>query len=225
MPTEEETAVAAAEGLEGVAAAAEADPKSFSPEYVRDLRQEAARYRVEAQQYKSAWEGVPESDQEIWKRAIKLTNEDPAAGAAYLEELALGLKPVPIQQGTTAPTLTEKDIDRMVSDRLAKAGQDQLVREIEREAEGLGYKPGTREYVELLWTAEHETDADLKAADAKLKKAQTDWFEAELEKRRGESGGWPSAVRRGSPPGQAPKEIKTFADATNALKAHLDRLG
>jgi hypothetical protein len=229
MPENEEGQAAAedaarhATAAEGAASTAEA--KQFPAEYVRALRDEAAEWRIKAQQASAPWTGVTDDDQKVWQEMIRLTQSDKKAAAAYMKTVAEYLDgPAPAAEGAPAPQITERDIARMVDERVAATTQQGLIHEIEKEAAALGYKPGTREYVNLLWTAEHETEADLQAAHKKLQAEQDERLREALEAREAERRGWPLVPRGGAAPGSEPKQPKTFEEAKASMMARLDRM-
>lgn len=220
-----EEALRHAQAAESAANVAEADPKSFSAEYVADLRRESANYRIKAQQLGAPWEGVTEDDQKVWQEMIRITQKDPKAGAEYMQNIAKylqgGQDPAPQEQRS----MSQQDIARMVDERVSAATQSQIVADINREAQDLGYKPGSLDYMNLLWVAEHETNTDLKAAHKRLEESRESWVNSEIERKRAEMNGWPTPVRGGTPPAPVENKIKSFEDARKAMDARLDKLG
>lgn len=225
-PTQAATENATRNALAAEEAANTAEQKSFSPEYVRDLREEAARWRVQAQQFKEPWNGVSEDDQAVWREIITLTSKDPKAGAEYMARIAAALNPPPPQAPPAGQVRvpTEQDIQRLVDERVGQNQQQQLIREIEAEARALGYEPNTNDYIDLLWVAENETQADLNKAHEIIQERRSVWVDQEIERRMQEGRGWIRPVRGGAPAATSPKEIHTFEEAKAAMMARFDRI-
>lgn len=212
--------------------------KTYTADYVKTLRQEAAEARIKAKQFSAPWEDVTEDDRKVWEEIIRTTQRDPKAGAEYMKRIAKHLsgeaqaeqaaaQAAAAQAGTQAPpALTQADIDRIVSEKVAAAQQQQIIGQINEEAKALGYEAGSRNYMNLLWVAEHETNADLQAAHKKIEDDRNAAVDAYLRQQEEKTGRrFPVATRGGSAPGEKPKEIKTFADAKAAMQARLERDG
>lgn len=154
-------------------------PEEWQKE-VREAREEAKRYRLRAKEYEEVYDGLDDDGRGFLlelNKALKAGDSDtaqamwgqlfadPDAAAAAADPAAAGGDP-------DAP-LTAADIDRLVEEKLAtreaKRAEDQAVADITKDAEALGYKPGSRDYVNLLYVANNETGGDLAAADQALK--------------------------------------------------------
>lgn len=202
--------------------------KTYSADYVKALRDEAAEWRVKAQNYKQPWEGVTEDDQKVWQDVIRTTQRDPKAGAKQMKEIAKFLTGEQEEQaaaeGRPAPAaVTQKDVERMVEERVQQSTLQQTINQINVEATAMGYTVGTQDYMDLLWVAEHETDADLKKADQAIQDRRQKWVDDYLEKKSEGGSGWPMPTRGGSAAATQPKDIKTFADAKASMMARLNR--
>lgn len=208
------------------------DGKTYSSDYVKTLRAEAAEARIKAKQYSAPWEDVTEDDRKVWEEIIRTTQRDPKAGAEYMKRIAKHLSgeaaaeaaATAAQAAQNSPALTQADVDRIVNERVQASQTQTIIGQINEEAKRLGYEVGTRDYMNLLWIAEHETNTDIEAAHKKIEADKASLVDEYLKKQEAETGRkWPWATRGGSTPAQAPKEIKTFADAKEAMLARLER--
>src|SRR5690606_6293431 len=102
--------------------------------------------------------------------------EDPASTAADFEAIAQRIReqlggdepattPNPAEDDAEKP-LTRADPERIERERAVEAA----TRQIQAEAESLGYKDGTPEYAQLIWVANNDKEAgrDLQKAHALL---------------------------------------------------------
>src|SRR5487761_1419240 len=178
---------------------------SFDRPYVEKLRSEAARYRTEAREAKTFVDNFgPAEDRETWKNLASTLYRDQKAGARYMAELAKGLGagmsdeealeaagPAPAALPSTeakAPGLTMEDVERMLGEREQQRAQADAIGSVEREAQELGYKPGTRRYIALLHTAANETGGDLQEAHRSLQSEDQAIIDAYLADKAKESG-------------------------------------
>lgn len=214
-----------------------ADTTTFDRAYVAKLREEAAGHRTRAKaaeekvtRYSGAFDGWEPADADVLLDIVKLAQTDPKAGAKAMQEVAKILAgdvvETPSAPGGEAvtTTITQADLDRILNERDNKAKLAAAVTDIETEAKALGYKPGTADYVKLLWIAQNETDFDLKGADTVIRKERDDAIKAYLDKRAADADG---AAGPGPGAGSSISEarpIKTLKDASAATRARLEAM-
>lgn len=222
------------------AAAAQAgDPsgqeETFSREYVEQLRKEAAGYRTKAKEFEEAFSGY---DPDSRAALLDITRQlaDPAtqpAAAKRLQKIAEKIMDG-AEKGTATRPDGEEDPDQRPMTRKEwreeqarlqeEQEQAQAIRSIEEAAEGLGIKPGSLEYAELLYIAQDpEVAGDLTKAKELLdehyaKKARE---RAEAIAAKGER--WPGVPSTtGTPAGDAEaSEPKTWAEARKSAMAKI----
>lgn len=244
MPEEE---VSAPEGApaevathtEGTPApATETDPwdnqevTSFDRAYVTKLREEAASKRTAIKPYEEAFGSYDPEEQEIWFQLAKTMQTDPESAAEAMEAIVNGIrglnqseieKPTPETQAAPAKSefLTQEDLDSALSAREQKLALDREILSLNAEVAGLGYKPGTPEYNDLMWRAANQTNHDVQAAHAARSTEFETAITAYLEGKAKDASGSPRVVSTtGAPTGDA-SPIKTFADARAATEARL----
>jgi hypothetical protein len=162
---------------EGAAPAPTAE--SFPRDYVEQLRNEAAERRVALKPYEDAFKDYTPEEKDTWLNLAKITQSDPLAGADYFEQIAKALREQnsPVDPNTLTP---EERAARAADERITafeqkqkeereEAARQEAVAQVNREAQELGYELGTAPYMSLLFYAQHETEGDLKLADAKVK--------------------------------------------------------
>lgn len=163
------------------------DPTVFSAEYVAGVRNEAARYRTEANRYKQAFEGYDDETVDTWLTAVATWKDDPATvaewmveqGSPYLDknnEEALSEAEMP---------LTRYELQQILDERDNESATDMAVQSVMSEASELGYEPGSSEYIQLLYIANNETEGDLVAAAEVLDQQYTKMIEAYIAEKSG----------------------------------------
>lgn len=157
------------------------DPAPAEPEHPETvawdehvkLRHENAEYRKRWQPIEQTFDGIHPDDAAALLDLAKTYKEDPRQAAEimrqYADALSAEREAAGVPEGGEQKYLTPEEFDRRWAERESKQRNDQLVADIEREAQTLGYTPGTRDYVSLLHAATNETNGDIKKADALLK--------------------------------------------------------
>lgn len=149
-------------------------PEEWQKE-VREAREEAKRYRLRAKEYDEVYDGLDDAGRGFLlelNKALKAGDTD--AAQAMWDQLftADPADPDPAA-APPATAMSADDIDRIVEEKLAAREQarqkEQAIADLDHQAEALGYKPGTRDYVNLLFVANHETNGDIAAAAEALK--------------------------------------------------------
>lgn len=219
-PAETAAPVEASAPVETAAPAETAEPKVFDADYVRELREEAARYRTRSKPWLEAFDGIDESDQEVFRGLAKMYREDPAAAAKEMARLAQGLLGDVEVPASTAPTAGEK-----LSPYMTKADFDALreqerieaaTRAIEAQASDLGYAIGTPKYQYLLATAK-ENGGDLAAAHAAIEADRQAAIQSYVSQKEQEAANSPTAPAEASAPASGQRELKTWRDVDAAI--------
>lgn len=165
------------------------DPKveSFDRGYVEKLRKEAADRRTALRDSEERWkdwqeelDGLDDDQRGAARELVKAAKGGDALAMltiAFGEEQAksilagMGEDAEPPPVAPPADVLTRADLERLLSERDAKAAQAEQVKAIESEAKALGYDPvapqGTQEridYVQLIEVARFRTDGDFAKA-------------------------------------------------------------
>ena len=204
------------------------EPTSFSAEYVRELRREAASYRTKAQPYTEVFDGVEDADREVLLEMVRQYKTDPKGAIDYFDQVANGLRSTFAEELAAAEDdlnrpLTVAEYNRLQEEHRAKAEQEATNARIETEAKGLGYDPTSPEYTYLLTVASKIPGGSLAEAHAKIEAQIEARFQARLDKMKADAEGSPTAPNAGS--GAAPsgeRQIKTWKDAELASKARLE---
>ena len=163
------------------------DPPVFSAEYVAGVRNEAARYRTEANRYKQAFEGYDDETVDTWLTAVATWKDDPATVAEWMVEQG---SPYLDQNNEEALTeaempLTRYELQEILAERDNESATEMAVQGVMSEASELGYEPGSSEYIQLLYIANNETEGDLVAAAEVLDQQHTKMIEAYIAEKSG----------------------------------------
>lgn len=200
----------------------------FKRDYVEKLRRESAGYRERAKKYQSAFDGYEEDAVAEWLRLAQNLRADPKATAAEFQKLAEEIRAVYPEEEVPAieevfsdgeQPLTIADLQRLLDEREQEQDMKVRVAAIETEATGLGYKLGSDEYDELLWTATRLDSGSVKEAHDKLKardQAVIDRYVADMKG----SGGYKVPV--GGAPASQEQKLDSFEAANEALASWLD---
>lgn len=154
--------------------------QTYDAAYVKKLRAQAARYRTERNEHdakiKALYDGIEDpSDVEFLVGMLRKLNDDPASTAKDFEDIAKRIREATgievdatdLQEEPEADKpLTRADLEQIERERAIEAA----TRQIQAEANSLGYKDGTPEYAQLIWLANNDKDAkgDLQKAHAKI---------------------------------------------------------
>lgn len=217
--------------------------EQFDRAYVEDLRGQAADYRTKYAPFRDAFDGYTEEERQEWLSLVADFSRDPVATAQRMREIAEAVAPSPFEPITQTPipepTPTPEEQDRPLTVREFQAmqaeaqrqaqaeaqaqQQESSVRGIYQEAEQLGYKPGTKEIVDLFWIARNQTGGDLKAAHAQMIQQEQQVVARYLESKGYDTTNTPIPVSRGvAPSGET--EIKDFGSAKESLLRRLEAL-
>jgi hypothetical protein len=163
------------------------DPPVFSAEYVAGVRNEAARYRTEANRYKQAFEGYDDETVDTWLTAVATWKEDPATVAEWMVEQG---SPYLDQNNEEAfneaeMPLTRYELQEILAERDNESATEMAVQGVMSEASELGYEPGSSEYIQLLYIANNETEGDLVAAAEVLDQQYANMIEAYIAEKSG----------------------------------------
>ena len=163
------------------------EPSTFSAEYVSELRNEAARYRTEANHYKQAFEGYDDETVDTWLTAIATWKEDPATVAEWMVEQGSPYLDKNNEEAfdQAEMPLTRNDLQQILAERDNESATDMAVQSVMSEASELGYEPGSSEYIQLLYIANNETEGDLVAAAEVLDQQYTKMIEAYIAEKSG----------------------------------------
>ena len=163
------------------------DPPVFSAEYVAGVRNEAARYRTEANRYKQAFEGYDDETVDTWLTAVATWKEDPATVAEWMVEQGSPYLDKNNEEAFNEAEmpLTRNDLQQILAERDNESATDMAVQSVMSEASELGYEPGSSEYIQLLYIANNETEGDLVAAAEVLDQQYTKMIEAYIAEKSG----------------------------------------
>lgn len=197
--------------------------------YIESLRRESAGYRERAksaEQYDQYFGSYDDADRQVWFGLAQEMQSNPKAAAEYMRQIADGVltsyqEEVPaVQQDPSSPNyITMEDFQAWQQESALEAE----VAGIEREATGLGYNPNSAKYIQLLWTAQHETNGDLAAADQALRQQAEEEYQGYIAEKSQDAA---RTGRTAAPGGQGSevggqRELKTWADAQRALEARI----
>lgn len=227
--------------------------EQFDRAYVEDIRSQAAHYRTQFAPYRDAFAPYTDEERQEWLDLAREFAQNPTGAAARLRELADAVDPgqgpfqkidepqAPAgQQPQTPPVedrpLTVKEFQQMLAAERQQAeaarrqyeaqqAQESQVQEIYGEAAKLGYKSGSKEIVDLLWTARNDPRAggDLARAHQILEAGKQEVAIAYLREKGYDGRELPIPVSGGVAPSGA-GEIKDFAGARASLEARLNAL-
>lgn len=217
-PEATEAPVETSETAAPEAPAAPVDPKVFTEDYVRELRQESANYRTQAKPFKEVFDGVDESDRDVFLGLVKAYKDDPIAAAKEMARLAqglLGTDAAAEASATAASTdgyMTEARYNEIrEQERLATA-----TRQIESEAKTLGYEIGTPEYQYLLAAAKAHS-GDLNAAHAYIEGRSQAAVDRFVASKTAEAQSAPAVPGDQGAPASGERQLKTWRDVEAAI--------
>jgi hypothetical protein len=166
-----------------------ADQAVFDRGYVVKLREEAAKHRTALREleakhstFDEVFSGYEPEDVSTWLDLARTWANDPSAAAGMMRDIANAVlaeggtpeqavaaaEAVQDASEAEAKALTPQDVQRLVEERLsaieAERAQEAGIQRVYAEAKELGFDPETRQGVMLLWTANNQTNGDLKAA-------------------------------------------------------------
>lgn len=209
-------------------ATAETDPfesgaDSFDRKYVEGLRKESAGYRERAKQYESVFSSYDDDAKGAWLDLAKTFADDPIVAAEKMRTIAseiLESSETEANLGADGDVpLTRAEYETLKQEEQAQEAQKAAVREVETEAEGLGYTKDTRDYYNLLLIAQNETGGDMKKADEVFKAERQKMVDDYLAEKAQDASGSSAPVTGQIPSSE--QEIKSFADAKASLKQRL----
>lgn len=222
-----------------------ADQSVFSRGYVEQIRQEAQRYRGEAQtaaQAAKAYEevfGIYEpDDRQVWMDLASTWAVDPARAAQVMQQIAAGVLGDGQAQGQDETyeepppsngdvQLTEQQVAQMIAEQFTARDANQLearlVNEIYDEVRAAGYDPDGDGF-QILYDANHFTGGDIPKAIEMQRAREQRIIDNYVQGRS--SGRVPMPTSGGVPGVNAPEPIKNLEDAHKAATAFLrDRMG
>ena len=163
------------------------EPPVFSAEYVAGVRNEAARYRTEANRYKQAFEGYDDEAVDTWLTAVATWKEDPATVAEWMVEQGSPYLDKNNEEAfdQAEMPLTRNELQQILAERDNESATEMAVQSVMSEASELGYEPGSSEYIQLLYIANNETEGDLVAAAEVLDQQYTKMIEAYIAEKSG----------------------------------------
>lgn len=199
----------------------------FPRDYVEKLRRESAGYRErakQAEQYEQYFGGYDDSDRQVWFGLAQTMQSDPRAAAEYMKQISDGIlndyqEQVPqAQQNPGNPNYVTMEQFQQWQQNSALESE---VAGIEREATAMGYNTNSAEYIQLLWTAQHQTNGDLNAAHEAINGERQRIIDEYLATKSQDASRMPQTpgASGASPGGQ--RELKTWADAQAALEARI----
>lgn len=200
------------------------EPKSFSADYVKELRRESANYRTRAKQYE-VFERYTEEDRQVWNSLAETMLNDPRAAAAQMKQIAEALladeeaetePEAPAHQGPDPKYLTREDYDRLRQEE-AQALQ---VSKIEADARALGYDTEGTDYINLLLIANRETNGDIHKAHETIKAREQAIVQKYLAEKAAEANGTPKVPAAGSAV-SGERQITNLKDASKAVRDFL----
>jgi hypothetical protein len=206
-----------------------AETDKFDRAYVEKIRKEAANYRTKAKEYE-IFESYEQEQRDAWKELASTFQQDPRAGAELMKEiyesiLAEGGTPAEAEAGVEAVEegfLTKSDLEKYLQEQQAQQDQAKAVQELETEAQGLGYTPGTPEYRWLMDLAAYDTSGDVTKAHEILagrKQAAIDEYIASKTKDADGAG----APGNGTQLAGEGRTIKNLKDSKSALLERMSR--
>lgn len=202
----------------------------FPRDYVEQLRRESADRRVQLKPFEDAFGGYEPDEVETWLQLIRLTNQDPAAGAQYMAEIASQLKnqysppdPNTLTPEQRAQQVTQSEIEKFRAEQKEERERlemERQVRELNLHAEKLGYEPGTSGYLSLLHYAQHKTGGDIDKAHEFVQADVQKIIDAYVASKQAAPPAAPG-TGVGSP---TPTEFETLSDSRDALSNWLDEI-
>lgn len=189
----------------------------FDRAYVEQLRQESAQYRTKAKELASAFEGIDDADQAVFKSLMAMYKDDPATAAKEMSRLAQGLLGVEAPEAPAAtPDLKGYMTEARYNEIRQQESLDAATRSIEADARGLGYDLAAPEYQYLLAVA-RTNGGDIKAAHASIEAKQQDAVAKYVAGKEQEAAGAPSVPAATGAPVSGERSLKTWRDVEAAI--------
>lgn len=207
------------------ASTGEGEDGKFDRKYVEQLREEAKTYRLRAKDWNDVAGDLDDDGRNFLLDLNRALVAGDAATAQRLWDALNGHEPAGEPSAGDDVPLTASDVQRILNDtfarREAQQAETQAVQSIVAEAKTLGYEPDTRDYVTLLWTANNETDGDLKAAHDKLQTERQQIIDAWLadKEKTSKTSTTPAPPTGAQPSGEKP--ITSLKDARAGLEEFL----
>lgn len=208
-----EAPVSSGEAVEASSSTTEAvQPKTFSEEYVKELREEAANYRIRAKKFEEPLGKYAEDEQEIWLNIINEFAEDPKSAASKMKDLVDAVMAEQEDAGVSAGDpefLTKADVAKMLEEQQLAAEQKNMVASIHAEASQLGYNVNSEnvderlDFEDLISVAKTLPDGNLAEAHKILEARKQRIIDQYVNGKREDAGKTPIApVAGGSAPSQ-----------------------
>lgn len=209
-------------------APAEVDPfdsaevQQFDRSYVEKLRKEAADRRTAHQPYAEAFGTYSAEEQAVWFDLAKELTANPKAAAEKFQQIAKEIlgdpnaAPPPPAPDADKP-LTQAELEAKFAERDQAQQLKEITAKIVSDATEMGYKVDTPEYRRLAFVAQYETGLDLKKADEMLKAER----QAIIDGYVADKANGPRLPQNGGGAGAEATPIKSFSDASDALRAML----
>lgn len=193
-----------------------AEPETFDRAYVEDLRKENAKWRTQLREYEAEFDGIDPEERKALAEFARLSVRAQSGDEEALKTLGemLGEETAPAVQ-EQAPVYDEAYFRRIAAEEASRIAAEQQrysdeqrgIAEIVRQAEALGYKQGSEDYV-LLMRAANSVDptehSDLLAEGDRLVKAyKQSIIEGYLAEKEGRTVTSPVLTPAGSPPSQS----------------------
>lgn len=199
---------------------AESAQDTFDRAYVEQLRQESANYRTQAKPFKETFDGVDESDRDVFLGLVNLYKTDPAAAAREMQRLGQGLlgeDAAPEAPAAESVPVDPKYMTRADYENLRRQEAiEGAARQIEVDAKGLGYEKGTPEYAYLL-SAAQSRGGDLNAAHAYIQEREQAAVSKYIQSKEADAAGHPTAPGEATAPVSTERELKTWRDVEAAI--------
>lgn len=227
----------------------------LSPEdygYVQGLREEAKAKRLEAEHYKTAFDGFDTDTADAFLEAVKLIRQNPAEAhdvfKGLVDELAVAagitkkeakeLVTEAVAQGTApvadiaADVITPEKLEEYLSQREAKKQEDAVTtkakEEIDTKIADLGYKPGTKQFNDLLYYATTETEGTpvekLDAAHTKIAAERQAVIDEFLAAQNSQNAGFPPQSDGQAPNAEVADQPKSVKAGAKAARKALDAI-
>lgn len=207
---------------------ASGEARTFDEKYVKELRDEAAKYRTQYAPFRDTFEGFGEEDVQAFLSLAADLRDNPEAAARRMFEASRALAGDDFEKwitGNTEPApLTREDLERELAEREQQRELERMVEQVHKDVEGLGYKRGTYEFNEVLYRANNEHGGDLKAAHEAMQAYRQRLADEFLAEKAKKNSAFPAAAGGGSAPqGQEPpaEGKDSFAVARDRMEAML----
>lgn len=217
------------------------DQPIFDRGYVDKLRREGAKYRTEAKtvaeqlaQYNDVFGVYEEPDRAVWMDLARQWVNDPRQAASVMQQIATAVlgeagdfanvdpTTTPDPAPATDGPLTSEQVQAMVRGEFEaveqQRAQQQAVENIYAEVRAAGFDPKSRDGFAILWTANNETNGDIKAAIAKFEADRQKVVDEYVQQRAAGRG---TIAPKNGVVASASTPIKNMDDARRAADAFL----